>query len=129
MPTIQSPPIQVGRPWRQRIQFIGSASPVVPVGATFRAEVRSSPVEPAPLATLTTAAGNFTRVDDNTLDILVRDTDSNGWTTALSAAWTVSATGVRRAPIAFDIVRTDLSPAEPLYLRFTGEAEIPTTRG
>lgn len=129
MPVISSPPIQVGRVWRQTIVFGASMGVMVPVGATFRAEVRSDPLAVSALATLTTGNGNFERVDDQTLRVIVLPGDSSAWETALAGRWVQSDTGVRRAPVAFDIVRTDLSPPAPLFIRFTGEAEIPTTRG
>lgn len=66
-------PVAIGYDWRQRLRVtvIDGSSVPFPVGSTFRADVRAVRTDAATIATLTTAGGGITRVNDNEIDLLI----------------------------------------------------------
>jgi len=108
-------PIAIGFQWRQSIQltYTGSDQVPFPLGSTFRAEVRANAQSDTILATLTTAAGEITRDNDNQLTILIGAAD-----TATFEPGTVS----------LDLVRTDVSPEEYIHVAMTVTVIQPITR-
>lgn len=104
--------IQAGYGWTMRI-VIGEDTTLLPVGATFRAQVRRDPEVNDVLYEMTTANGAITRVSGNTLDLSIPGTATAGWPS-------------RRAFI--DIVRTDTPQPIHLGFRLVVPVQQPITR-
>jgi hypothetical protein len=105
--------IKIGYQWGYRIEVQGQTSAYFPSGCELLAHVKMDKAEPLPRATLTTANGGLTRVDDNTIDIVV---------TAAQTATLLPGTAV------FDIVRTDTSVDVNLGIEGFVTVEQPPTR-
>lgn len=100
--------IQTGCEWRLKIKIASSALEVFPETATFTAQVRNNTDAPVK-ATLSTAAGTIIRVDGNTLELVLKGTDTADWT---------------EGKVVMDVVRTDLT--QQIHLGF--DLEIPVKR-
>lgn len=101
--------IQTGCEWRLKIKITSTALAAFPVGAQFTAQIRRKAEDETALATLTTAAGHITRVDDTSIEVMLPG--------AMSANWS-------GGKVVMDIVRTDLS--QNVHLGF--DLEIPVKR-
>lgn len=101
--------IQTGCEWRLKFTVNSPALAVFEADAQFTAQIRKNANDDVALATLTTANGHITRVDGNSLEIMLPG--------AISANWSAG-------KVVMDIVRTDLT--QPVHLGF--DLEIPVKR-
>lgn len=83
-------------------------------GATYTGQVRSTEDSDTILATLTSADGEITRVDDSHIDI------------EIPAARTAE---MAEGTVVFDMVRTDTDPDTHMGFRLTIPVDDPITRG
>ena len=97
--TTEGRALVAGYEWRQRF-----VSPVAlfPAASTFTAQVRRTVADATVLTTLTTADGDITRIDNETLEIVIPGADSTAWTPG---------------SVVFDVVRTDTAPDQHLGFR------------
>ncbi|WP_353268359.1 hypothetical protein [Gemmatimonas sp.] len=89
-------PIVAGFPWSLDVT-VTRETPFFPSGSTHTAHVRDTPSSGSIRATLTTANGGLTRVDDNTVRLLIPAETSATW---------------KEGSVVLDIVRTDVTPDE-----------------
>lgn len=113
MSTTGGTSIVAGYEWRQRLR-VRSSEPAFPSGVTLVGHVRSPLESATPLATLTTADGTITRVDNETVQLVIAGATSVSWT-AYEA-------------VLLDLVRTDTDPDQHLGFRLTIPVEMPVTR-
>ena len=103
-------PIRPGFDWA--FTLVLKASPgLFPEGVRLRAQIRYDEGE-AVLATLTTEAGNFVRIDDQTLAVSISGSLSRGW---------------QEGSVMFDLVRVDTEHPVHLDLRVTVATETSLT--
>ena len=107
---VQAPIIQAGYEWSIRINMPGFT---FPPEATFTAQVRRAPAVDDVLVELTTANGRINLVDANTIDIFIRDVDSDGWPDR---------------KVYIDVVRTDLEVKNHLGFLLIVPVRVPVTR-
>lgn len=105
--------LHAGYNWTTRIVFKSSGTQF-PVGSTFAAHVRRAPEDEDVLATLTTANGGITRIDDKTLELTIPGSATQGWPAG------------RKAYV--DVVRTDENEPEHLGFRLVIPVQVPITR-
>lgn len=86
--------IFVGYKWACRLEATNNAT-AFPSGATYRAHVRENRASTSALATMTTADGGITRVDNTHIDLV------------LTAAQTAA---INPGQCVIDLVRADVSP-------------------
>lgn len=108
-----SRPIIAGYEWRQRVRAIASP-PLFPVGCTLTGQVRASASSAELLATVSTATGTITRVDDDTVELRLPAADSAAW---------------RLREVVCDLVRTDTTPDLHCGFRLRIRVVQPVTRG
>jgi hypothetical protein len=106
-------PIVAGYEWRQRVRAQATV-PLFPAGVALTGQIRANLADASPLATLSTGAGSITRIDDDTIELVLAGADS--------AAWAAK-------PVVLDFVRTDTSPDVHLGFRLTIPVVRPVTRG
>lgn len=104
-------PIRPGYPWTVRLKF--AAAGFVPVGATFRAQIRPRASASEALAELTTDGGGLVRVSDTEIDVTI--------TAAQTAVLPVGS-------VEMDVVRTDTSPDQHLGFLMRIPVVQPVTR-
>lgn len=100
--------IQTGCEWRLKIKIVSSALVSFPTSARFSAQIRDTPEGPIK-ATLSSASGTITRVDGNSLELLLNGTVTADW---------------KEGKVLMDIIRTDLP--QKIHLGF--DLEIPVKR-
>ncbi|WP_396216378.1 hypothetical protein [Gemmatimonas sp.] len=108
-----SRPIISGYEWRQRIRVVASPA-LFPVGCALTAQVRSTRQSPQVLTELTTANSKITRIDDNTIELLIPSSDSLDW---------------QLREVVMDCVRTDTPTPQHLGFRLRVRVAQPVTRG
>lgn len=106
---LQGKAIQTGCEWRLKIKIQSSALAVFPTTAKFSASIRKDNADGALLITLSSAAGSVIRVDGNTLELVLKGTDTAAW---------------GEGNVVMDIIRTDLT--QKVHLGF--DLEIPVKR-
>ena len=106
---LQGKAIQTGCEWRLKIKITSSALAAFPTTARFSASVRRDSADGDLLITMSSAAGSVIRVDGNTLELVLKGTDT--------AAWSAGT-------VVLDVIRTDLT--QKIHLGF--ELEIPVKR-
>lgn len=105
---LQGKAIQTGCEWRLKIKIVSSALEPFPTSARFTAQVRDTAEGPIK-ATLSSATNTITRVDGNTLELLLNGTITAGW---------------KEGKVLMDVIRTDLP--QKIHLGF--DLEIPVKR-
>lgn len=106
-------PIVPGYAWRLRVAFTGAATPQFPSGVAVRSQVRTRTQDATVLATLTTTDDSITRIDDDTIELVIAGATSTAWT---------------QGHVVLDFARTD--GAEPQFygVRLRVPVITPVTR-
>lgn len=89
---LQGKAIQTGCEWRLRFKITSTALAVFSPTSRFSAQFREK-IDGPVLIELTTANGGIVRVDNNTLELVLKSTDTVSW---------------KNQSVMTDIVRTDL---------------------
>jgi hypothetical protein len=105
---LQGKAIQAGFEWRLKIKIVSPALAVFPTTAKFTAQVRDTP-DSSVKVELSSDAGTIIRVDGNTIELVIKSTDSADWS---------------EGTVVMDVIRTDLS--QLIHLGF--DLEIPVKR-
>ncbi|MGV1754811.1 hypothetical protein [Agrobacterium sp. CG674] len=106
---LQGKAIQTGCEWRLKIKITSSALAVFPTTAKFSASIRKDDADGELLITLSSDASSITRVDGNTIELILKGTDTAEWTAGT---------------VILDVIRTDLT--QKIHLGF--DLEIPVKR-
>lgn len=106
---LQGKAIQTGCEWRLKIKITSSALAVFPTTAKFSATIRKDSADGVELVTLSSEAGSIMRVDGNTIELLLKGTDTANWSAGT---------------VVMDVIRTDLT--QKIHLGF--DLEIPVKR-
>lgn len=107
----QGPAIVAGYEWTANLT-VSNAGAIFPSGCTHEAHFKSSESDAAALAELTTGSG-ITRVSDTVLQV------------KLTAVQTAAMSSYER--VVFDLVRTDVSPAQYVGFKLFVPVIIPAT--
>ena len=107
----QGPAVLIGYDYALQVE---TQAPLFPQGATFTAQVRVRLSDAAPIATLTSAAGDLIRKSDTTLEI------------RMAPAITIQ---LQVGSVLVDVVRTDLTPPKHLSFFLEIPVALPVTRG
>ena len=89
--TVTGKAIVAGYEWRIRVK---ASSLLFPDASTYTTQVRSTTDANTILATLTTAGGGITRLDDRTIELVIPGASSTRW----------------KGSVVMDVVRTDTDP-------------------
>lgn len=106
---LQGKAIQTGCEWRLKIKITSSALAAFPVTAKFLSQIRKDDADGDVLATLSTDAGSITRVDGNTIELVLNGAATADWSTGI---------------VVMDVIRTDLT--QKIHLGF--DLEVPVKR-
>lgn len=107
----QGPAVLIGYEYVLQVE---AEAPLFADGAAFTAQVRAKLSAAAPIATLTSAAGELIRKSDTTLEIRIPP--------AITAQMQVGS-------VLVDVVRTDLTPPKHLSFFLEIPVSLPVTRG
>jgi hypothetical protein len=109
-------PIQRGFVWRQGVVADGAPDYVpFPTGATYRGEVRAKLTDQAAIAQFNTAGGGITRLSDTELRLQLTPAQTAAIPAGVAFVW-------------LGLVRTDVSPEEPLDFMLQVDVWTPPTR-
>jgi hypothetical protein len=109
-------PIQRGFVWRQGLVMDDAPGFVpFPAGATYRGEVRAKLTDAIALAQFSTADGGVVRVSDTELRLQLTPAQTAAIPAGVSFVW-------------LGLVRTDVSPEEPLDFMLQVDVWTPPTR-
>lgn len=106
---LQGKAIQTGCEWRLKIKVTSSALAAFPTTAKFTSQIRKDDADGVVLATLTSAAGTIIRVDGNSIELVLKGSETAEW---------------KSGTVVLDIIRTDLT--QKIHLGF--DLEIPVKR-
>lgn len=107
-------PIEIGFPWPGVQVEVNTTDVIFDAAGSYLADVRAAPLQGPPLFALTTESGELSRVNDQTVNI-----------TMLASHTALISPDV--TAVVFDIIRTDVTPQQYLYIRLFVSVNVPIT--